>query len=127
MGLAQEVAHRIHDFFADWAGAGRNGSFRDFVQRADKDLVDVIGMKPEIVDSFRPEVRQAFGLTEPTPPKTRRLPERDLLPYMGEIGAAYMATAQTGDSLEAFIDRLRCECPTEEALRERLRGERRPG
>jgi len=125
MTLSRQVSRELHRLFDEWTGAGSRGAFRDFVRREDKDLLDVVEMKTDLMSRLRVDVQRALG--QPSAPRPVRRLSTDLIAlFMGQIGAAYMRDARDGDTIEDFIERLRLECPDEETLRARLLGERRP-
>lgn len=112
--LAQTLLPQIERAFDAWIRGGRQGSFRThLITRVDPSTLIVLDSNPQLLDQLSKKVRDSLHLRTPTP---RRLATPTLGVYFPQLAVIYQKLAREGDTFEEFLDRLRQEYPTEEAL-----------
>lgn len=122
--LAQTVRSDVLRLHEEWRELGSVGTFRAYVRKSDRVLLEVLDDRPDIEKRLPKDIRAALAVAG-TPPRKKRLRAEVVAAYLAELGELYIDTAKANDTLTSFLERIRTEFPTEDALRAYL-ASRRP-
>ncbi|MBI4435771.1 hypothetical protein HY630_03805 [Candidatus Uhrbacteria bacterium] len=116
MTLEQTILRKIQEAFEAWDRAGRPGLFRVFLEEAEEGILDILAELPGVRTKLGQDRDGRKLLAElDKMPAHRPVPDSVLGLYIHDITMVYQQ-GHTAESFEAFLDRLRRECSTEEEL-----------
>ena len=116
MTLEQTVLRKIEEAFASWDRAGKPGLFRTFLERQEEGITDILLELPDVRTTLaRTRLgRRILAEVDKAPPH-KAVSDNILAQQMDRITRVYQRAAQAG-SFQAFLERIRRECSTEEDL-----------